>query len=137
MLFRSVNQHHSQNDGQLGKLNSNCTSLLCRLATYSRESSFTSACWTQTSIPSEVRGGAKDYDRALDSFSDNFKHRTKAPMARQTFLAAKPLAGETINNLLFVCRNSKCVYEAERANQVRDRASSFYQGQKSKGQIIP
>ena len=28
-------------------------------------------------------------------------------MARQTFLAAKPSAGETINNLLFVCRNSK------------------------------
>ena len=77
------------------------------------------------SYSAEVRGGAKGYDRALDSFSDNFKHRTRAPMARQTFLAAKPLAGETINNLLFVCRNSKCVYEAERANQVRDRASSF------------
>jgi len=56
-------------------------------------------------------------------------------MARQTFLAAKPSAGETINNLLFVCRNSKRVYEAERENQVRDRASSFIKDRNLKAKI--
>ena len=56
-------------------------------------------------------------------------------MAGQTFLAAKPLAGETINNLLFVCRNSKCVYEAKRANQVRDRASSFIKDRNLKAKL--
>ena len=42
------------------------------------------------SIPAEVRGGAKDYDKAMDSLYDHFKHRKNAPMALQTFLAAKP-----------------------------------------------
>ena len=80
-----------------------------------------------TSIPAEVRGGAKDYDKAMDSLSDHFKHRKNAPMARQTFLAAKPSAGDTIDN--FITRLQKlaehCDYEAERDNQVRDRAISF------------
>ena len=34
------------------------------------------------SIPAKVRGGAKDYDKAMDSLSDNFKYRKNAPMAR-------------------------------------------------------
>ena len=80
-----------------------------------------------TSILAEVRGGAKDYDKAMDSLSDHFKHRKNAPMARQTFLAAKPSACETIDN--FITRLQKvaehCDYEAERDNQVRDRAISF------------
>ena len=48
-------------------------------------------------------------------------------MARQNFLAAKPLADETINN--FITRLQKlaerCDYEGEQDNQVRDRAISF------------
>ena len=79
------------------------------------------------SIPAEVRGGAKDYDKAMDSLSDHFKHRKNAPITRQTFLAARPSAGETINN--FITRSQKlaehCDYEAERDNQVRDRAIYF------------
>lgn len=47
-------------------------------------------------------------------------------MARQNFLAAKPSAGETINN--FITRLQKlaerCDYEGEQDNQVRDRAIS-------------
>ena len=42
------------------------------------------------SIPAEVRSGAKDYDKGMDSLFDHFKHRKNAPMARQTFLAARP-----------------------------------------------
>ena len=89
------------------------------------------------SIPAEVRGGAKDYDKAMDSLSDHFKHRKNAPMARQTFLAAKPSAGETINN--FITRLQKlaehCDYEAERDNQVRDRAISFIKDRNLKAKL--
>lgn len=53
--------------------------------------------------------------------------KKNAPMARQTFLAVTPLAGETINN--FVTRLQKvtehCDYEGERDDQVRDCAISF------------
>ena len=45
------------------------------------------------SIPAEVRGGAEDYDKAMERLSFHFKHRKNAPMARQTSLAAIPLAG--------------------------------------------
>ena len=50
------------------------------------------------SIPAEARGGAKDCNKAMDTPSDHFKHRKNAPIARQTSLAAKPTAGETMNN---------------------------------------
>jgi len=57
----------------------------------------------------------KDYDKAMDSLSDHFKRRKNAPMVRQTFLAAKPSAGETMNN--FITRLQKLAehyhYEAE------------------------
>ena len=52
------------------------------------------------SIPAEVRRSAKDYDIAIDSLSNHFKDRKNTPMARQTYLAAKPSAGETINNFI-------------------------------------
>ena len=52
------------------------------------------------SIPAATRGEAKDYKKAMDSLTDYFKVRKNAPMARQTFLAAKPTAGETINNFI-------------------------------------
>ena len=63
----------------------------------------------------------------MDRLSQHFKLKKNAPMARQTFLVATPLAGETINN--FITRLQKlaehCDYEGERDNQVRDRAISF------------
>lgn len=48
-------------------------------------------------------------------------------MARQNFLAAKPSAGETINNFIIRLQKlaERCDYEGERDNQVRDRAISF------------
>ena len=79
------------------------------------------------SIPSESRGGTKDYDKAMECLSNHFKFRKNAPMARQAFLVATPTVGETINN--FITRLQKlaeqCEYEGERDNQVRDRAISF------------
>lgn len=63
----------------------------------------------------------------MDCLSEHQKLKKTALMARQTFLAATPLVGETINN--FVTRLQKlaehCDYEGERDNQVRDRAISF------------
>ena len=89
------------------------------------------------SIPAEVRGGVKDYDKAMDSLSDHFKHRKNASMARQTFLAAKRSAGETINN--FITRLQKlaehCDYEAERDNQIRDRAIYFIKDRNLKAKL--
>ena len=89
------------------------------------------------SIPAEVRGGVKEYDKAMDSLSDHFKHRKNASMARQTFLAAKRSAGETINN--FITRLQKlaehCDYEAERDNQIRDRAIYFIKDRNLKAKL--
>ena len=52
------------------------------------------------SIPAEARGEAKDYKKAMDCLLEHFKFKKNVPMARQTFLAATPLAGETINNFI-------------------------------------
>ena len=75
------------------------------------------------SIPAEAQGKAKDFKKAMDCLSEHFKLKKNAPMARQTFLVATPLAGETINN--FIARLQKlaehCDYESERDTQVRDR----------------
>ena len=58
-------------------------------------------------------------------------------MARQNFLAAKPSAGETINN--FITRLQKlakrCDYEGEKDNQVRDRAISFTKDRNLKAKL--
>ena len=91
----------------------------------------------KNSIPAATRGEAKDYKKAMDSLSDHFKVRKNAPMARQTFLAAKPTAGETINN--FITRLQKlaehCDYEGERDSQVRDRAISYIQDKNLKAKL--
>ena len=89
------------------------------------------------SLSATTRGEAKDYKKAMDSLSDHFKVRKNAPMARQAFLAAKPTAGETINN--FITRLQKlakhCDYEGERDNQVRDRAISYIQDKNLKAKL--
>ena len=89
------------------------------------------------SIPAAKRGEAKDYKKAMDSLTDHFKVRKNAPMARQAFLAARPTAGETINN--FITRLQKlaehCDYEGERDNQVRDRAISYIQDKNLKAKL--
>ena len=74
-----------------------------------------------------IRGKAKDYKKAMDCLLEHFKLKKNTPMARQTFLAATPLAGETINN--FITRLQKLAeprdYEGERDIQGRERAISF------------
>ena len=89
------------------------------------------------SIPVEARGEAKDYKKAMDCLSEHFKLKKNTPMARQTFLAATPLAGETINN--FITRLQKlaehCDYEGERDNQVRDRTISFLKDKNLKSKL--
>ena len=139
-----ANQKHSHNDGQLGKLNSNCTSLLRWLGPLPKIELF---YFTKLDPESEIfsiiqfllkfAGGAKDYDKAIDGLSDHFKHRKNAPMARQTYPAAKPSAGETINN--FITRLQKfaehCDYEAQRDNQVRVRAIYFIKDRNLKAKL--
>ena len=89
------------------------------------------------SIPPEVHGGVKDYDKAMDSLSDHFNHKKNAPMARQTFLAAKTSAGETIDNFISRLRKllEHCDYEAERDNQVRDCTISFIKDRNLKAKL--
>ena len=104
---------------------------------YTKRSATTSPRWTQSPIPAEARGEAKYYEKAMDCLSEHFKLKKNAPMARQTFLAATPLAGETINN--FITRLQKlaqhCDYEGERDNQVRDRAISFLKDKNLKSKL--
>ena len=89
------------------------------------------------SIPATTRGEAKDYKKAMDCLSEHFKLKKNAPMARQIFLAATPLPGETVNN--FITRLQKlaehCDYEGERDNQVRDRAISFLKDKNLKSKL--
>ena len=61
-------------------------------------------------------GGGCSPPRPHGPYAYDFKHRKNAPMARQTFLAAKPLAGETINNF-------------------RDRAISFIKDRNLKAKL--
>ena len=58
-------------------------------------------------------------------------------MARQNFLAAKPSAGETINNSIICLQKvaEHCDYEGERDNQVRDRAISFIKDRNLKAKL--
>ena len=73
----------------------------------------------------------------MDCLSEHFKLKKNAPMARQTFLAATPLAGETINS--FITRLQKlaqhCDHQGERDNQVRDRAISFLKDKNLKSKL--
>ena len=89
------------------------------------------------SIPATARGEAKDYQKAMDCLSEHFKPRKNALMARQAFIAANLIAGETINN--FITRLQKlaehCKYEGERDNQVRDRAISDIQDKNLKSKL--
>ena len=73
----------------------------------------------------------------MDRISDHFKHRKNAPMARQTFLKAKPSAGETISNFITSLQKltENCDYEAGRDNQVRDRAISFIKERNVKAKL--
>ena len=78
-------------------------------------------------IPEEIRGVAKDYKKAMDALPEHFKMRKNVPMARQAFIAAKPLVGETINNFITRLQTlaEHCEYEGERDKQVRDHAISY------------
>ena len=75
------------------------------------------------SIAADVRGGAKDYDKPWTAYR-NTASLVRTLQWRDNFLAAKPSAGETINN--FMTRLQKlaehCDCEGEQDNQVRDRA---------------
>ena len=89
------------------------------------------------SIPEEIRGDAKDYKKAMDALSDHFKMQKNVPMARQAFIAAKPLVGETINNFITRLQTlaEHCDYEGERDNQVRDHAISYIKDKNLKSKL--
>ena len=89
------------------------------------------------SIPAEEKGEADDYKKAMDAITTYFKPRKNVPMARQSFLAAKPTAGETINNFVSRIQNlaEQCDYGEERNNQVRDLAISFIKDKQLKAKL--
>ena len=70
--------------------------------------------------PDEVKGDAKEFDKAMTCLSNHFEVKKNVPLARQKLLASKPNPGETIN--YFVTRlellAEHCNYEEE-DNQVR------------------
>ena len=78
-------------------------------------------------IPDEKKGGAKDYKKAMDSLTDYFLLKKNIPMARQNFLAAKPVPGERINN--FFTRLSSlaehCEHGEEKDNMTRDQVLAY------------
>ena len=45
--------------------------------------------------PDEVRGGAKEFDKAVTCLSNHFKVKKNVPLARNKLLASKPNPGET------------------------------------------
>ena len=72
--------------------------------------------------PDEVKGDAKDFDKAMTCLSNHFEVKKNVSLARQKLLASKPNPGETMNN--FVTRLKRlaehCNYGEEEDNQVRD-----------------
>lgn len=75
-----------------GELDSNCMSLIRGLATATQKRALllhlaAPLVWDifSNSIPADVRGGAKDYDKGMDSSSEHFKLRKNTPMARQFY----------------------------------------------------
>ena len=85
----------------------------------------------------EDKGGAKDYNKAIDCLSDYFKVKKNVPMARQTFLAAKPNPGETINNFASRLKSlvEHCDYGEEEDNQVRDHVISHIKNKNLKAKL--
>ena len=73
----------------------------------------------------------------MDALSEHFKIRKNVPMARQAFIAAKPLVGETINNFITRLQTlaEHCDYEGERDNQVRDHAISYIKDKNLKSKL--
>ena len=85
----------------------------------------------------EDKGGAKDYNKAIDCLSDYFKVKKNVPMERQTFLAAKPNPGETINNFASRLKSlvEHCDYGEEEDNQVRDHVISHIKNKNLKAKL--
>ena len=72
--------------------------------------------------PNEVKGGTKEFDKAMTCLSNHFKVKKKVPIVKQKLLASKPNLGETINNLVTRLKSlvEHCDYGKEEDNQVRD-----------------
>ena len=72
--------------------------------------------------PDEVKGDAKEFDKAMTCLSNHFEVKKNVPLARQKLLASKPNPGETINNFFTRLKRlaEHCNYGEEEDNQVRD-----------------
>ena len=72
--------------------------------------------------PDEVKGNAKEFDKAMTCLSNHFKVKKNVSLARQKLLANKPNPGETINNFVTRLKSlpEHCDYGEEEDNQVRD-----------------
>jgi len=77
----------------------------------------------------------------MDCISEQFKLKwpddRHTLIARQTFLAVTPLAGETINNFITLLQKlaEHGDYEGERDNQVSDRVISFLKDKNFKSKL--
>ena len=71
--------------------------------------------------PDEVKGDAKEFDKAMTCLSHHFKVKKNVPLARQKLLASTPNLGETINNFVTRLKSlaEHCNYSEEEDNQVR------------------
>ncbi len=63
----------------------------------------------------------------MDSLDAHFQLKKNTTMARQTYLAAEPNAGETVNNLVtrLLRLVDDCDYGEEKGNQVCDKVLRF------------
>jgi len=85
--------------------------------------------------PDEVKGDAKEFDKAMTCLSNHFKVKTNVPLARQRLLASKPNPGETISNFVTRLKSlaEHCDYGEEEDNQVRDIVLSHVTNKELKG----
>ena len=70
----------------------------------------------------EVKGHAKEIDKAMTCLSNHFEVKKNIPLARLKMLTSKPNPGETINNFVTPLKRlaEHCNYGEEEDNHVRD-----------------
>ena len=134
-----ANQHHSHNDGQLGKLNSNCTSLLCGLATLLKRELFYFTLLDSDSNSNSCFS-SRGRERLRQSSGQSlgpFQAQKEGPNGSTDLSSGKTISWWDYQQFIICLQKLKehCVYEVEGDNQVRDRASSFIKDRNLKAKL--
>ncbi|XP_068712230.1 uncharacterized protein [Montipora foliosa] len=89
--------------------------------------------------PDEVKGDAKEFDKAMTCLSETFEVKKNVPLARQKLLASTPNPGETINNFVTRLKSlaEHCDYGEEEDNQVRDIVIFHVKNKELKSKFYP